>query len=66
MRQYAALITWLTIAKDMKIKHLEVISDSLLIINQINGEYVANNAKMVAYLEEVRKLTKEFEELKIA
>ena len=66
MRQYEALITGLTIAKDMKIKHLEVISDSLLIVNQINGEYVAKDAKMVAYLEVVRNLTKDFEEFKIA
>uniref|UniRef100_A0A803LVG9 RNase H type-1 domain-containing protein n=1 Tax=Chenopodium quinoa TaxID=63459 RepID=A0A803LVG9_CHEQI len=35
--EYEAPITGLTVAKDMKIKNLEVISDSLLIVNQING-----------------------------
>ncbi|XP_021723894.1 uncharacterized protein LOC110691280 [Chenopodium quinoa] len=44
----------------MRIKHQEVISDSLLIVNQINGEYAAKDAKMVAYLEVVRNLIKEF------
>uniref|UniRef100_A0A803MTY3 RNase H type-1 domain-containing protein n=1 Tax=Chenopodium quinoa TaxID=63459 RepID=A0A803MTY3_CHEQI len=60
IREYEALITRLTIAKDMRIKHQEVISDSLLIVNQINGEYAAKDAKMVAYLEVVRNLIKEF------
>uniref|UniRef100_A0A803N8H7 RNase H type-1 domain-containing protein n=1 Tax=Chenopodium quinoa TaxID=63459 RepID=A0A803N8H7_CHEQI len=49
----------------MKIQHLEVISNSLLMVNQINGEYATKDAMMVAYLEVTRKLIKEFKEFKI-
>uniref|UniRef100_A0A803N973 RNase H type-1 domain-containing protein n=1 Tax=Chenopodium quinoa TaxID=63459 RepID=A0A803N973_CHEQI len=49
----------------MKIQHLEVISESLLMVNQVNGEYAAKDARMVAYLEVTKKLIKEFKEFKI-
>uniref|UniRef100_A0A803N6C4 RNase H type-1 domain-containing protein n=1 Tax=Chenopodium quinoa TaxID=63459 RepID=A0A803N6C4_CHEQI len=58
--EYEALITGLTVARDMKIQHLEVISDSLLMVNQINGEYAAKDTRMIAYLEVTKKLIKEF------
>ncbi|XP_021773363.1 uncharacterized protein LOC110737311 [Chenopodium quinoa] len=63
--EYEALITRLTVAKDMKIQHLEVISDSLLMVNQVNGEYATKDARMIAYLEVTKKLIKEFKEFKI-
>uniref|UniRef100_A0A803N8R3 RNase H type-1 domain-containing protein n=1 Tax=Chenopodium quinoa TaxID=63459 RepID=A0A803N8R3_CHEQI len=63
--EYEALIRGLTVARDMKIQHLEVISDSLLMVNQINGEYAAKDARMITYLEVTRKLIKEFKEFKI-
>uniref|UniRef100_A0A803N8R7 RNase H type-1 domain-containing protein n=1 Tax=Chenopodium quinoa TaxID=63459 RepID=A0A803N8R7_CHEQI len=34
-------------------------------VNQINGEYAAKDARMIAYLEVTRKLIKEFKEFKI-
>ncbi|XP_021721465.1 uncharacterized protein LOC110689023 [Chenopodium quinoa] len=63
--EYEALITGLTVARDMKIQHLEVISDSLLMVNQINEEYAAKDARMIAYLEVTRRLIKGFKEFKI-
>uniref|UniRef100_A0A803N1R0 RNase H type-1 domain-containing protein n=1 Tax=Chenopodium quinoa TaxID=63459 RepID=A0A803N1R0_CHEQI len=48
----------------MKIQHLEVISDSLLMVNQMNGVH-NKGCQDDSYLEVTRKLIKEFKEFKI-
>ena len=63
--EYETLIVGLTVAKDMNIKKINVKSDSLLIVSQINGTYAAKDSKMTAYLDVVKKLVKEFDKCKI-
>ncbi|XP_074342262.1 uncharacterized protein LOC141679746 [Apium graveolens] len=45
--EYEALIMGLTIAKDMKIKNVDVNYDSLLVVNHVKGSYEAKDLKMV-------------------
>ncbi|XP_074355902.1 uncharacterized protein LOC141695563 [Apium graveolens] len=59
--EYEALIIRLTTAVDMKIVHIEVNCDSLLIVNHVKGEYEAKDCKMLAYLEIDKELQGKFD-----
>ncbi|XP_074377664.1 uncharacterized protein LOC141719180 [Apium graveolens] len=55
----------LTIAKDMKIKNIDVNCDSLLVFNHVKGSYEAKDPKMVAYLDIIKGLTNYFDNFSI-
>ncbi|XP_074327864.1 uncharacterized protein LOC141665784 [Apium graveolens] len=59
--EYKVLIMGLTIAKDMKIKTINVNCDSLLIVNHVKRSYEAKDPKMVVYLEITKRLTNHFD-----
>ena len=48
--EYEAVLVGLNSAKKLKAKNLIVHCDLLLITSQINGEYMARDERMVAYL----------------
>ena len=48
--EYKVLIAGLNLAKEMKVKSLEIYSDSQLVICQITYEYQAWGEKTAAYL----------------
>ena len=58
--EYEALITGLKLAKEMKVKSLEIFSDSHLIVCQITNEYQAREEKMAAYLQKAKELLGSF------
>ncbi|XP_074298507.1 uncharacterized protein LOC141629394 [Silene latifolia] len=49
--EYEALILGLKLALDLKIRHLQVYSDSKLIVNHVNDCYEARDPRMMAYLD---------------
>ena len=49
--EYEALIEELELAKEMKVKSLDIFSDSQLIVCQITNKYQAREEKMTAYLQ---------------
>ncbi|GJY36509.1 reverse transcriptase domain-containing protein [Tanacetum coccineum] len=55
--EYEALIAGLRIAEQMGVKNLQANVDSRLVVNQVNGAYVAKEADMIRYLEKVKALT---------
>ncbi|XP_074327249.1 uncharacterized protein LOC141665167 [Apium graveolens] len=63
--EYEALIMGLVIAKDVKIRSIDVNCDSLLIINHVKGSYKAKDPKMVTYLDITKKLTNYFDNFNI-
>ncbi|XP_074327814.1 uncharacterized protein LOC141665730 [Apium graveolens] len=63
--EYEALIMGLIVAKNMKIKNIEVKCDSLLIVNHVKGCYEAKDSKMVAYLDITKRLTNCFDNFSI-
>ncbi|XP_074300577.1 uncharacterized protein LOC141631857 [Silene latifolia] len=54
--EYEALILGLKLALDLKIRHLQVCSDSKLIVNHINDCYEARDPRMMAYLDVAKEL----------
>jgi ribonuclease HI len=58
--EYEALLHGLRLAISLGIKQLLVYGDSLLVIQQVNKEWDCNKEMMDAYVQEVRKLEKNF------
>ncbi|GJZ37088.1 reverse transcriptase domain-containing protein [Tanacetum coccineum] len=55
--EYEALIAGLKIAEQMGVKNLQANVDSRLVVNQVNGTYVAKETDIIRYLEkDARKL----------
>lgn len=48
--EYKALLSSLQVAQEVGAKHLADLGDSLLITNQVNGTYEANDQRMKMYL----------------
>jgi ribonuclease HI len=56
MAEYAACIYGLEVAIDLRIKILEVFSDSALVISQVKGDWETRDSKLIPYKEHIRKL----------
>ncbi|XP_074299462.1 uncharacterized protein LOC141630572 [Silene latifolia] len=54
--EYEALILGLKLALYLKIRHLQVCSDSKLIVNHVNDCYEARDPRMMAYLDAAKEL----------
>ncbi|XP_074363400.1 uncharacterized protein LOC141703885 [Apium graveolens] len=63
--EYEALIIGLTTAIDLKITHISVYCDSLLIVNHVKGTYESKDEKMDEYLEIVKQLQGRFDDFTI-
>ena len=64
--EYEALLAGLRMAREMKVEKLEVRIDSLLVVNQMKGEYEAKGKKMKKYLREVNQLVKQFKKCQVS
>ncbi|KAI3759392.1 hypothetical protein L6452_07169 [Arctium lappa] len=58
--EYEALIAGLNMAHDLGATKLHVKSDSLLVVNQMNGYFAAKDSRMTAYLEITKDKSEEF------
>ena len=54
--EYEALIACLSLAREMRIQRIKILSDSQLVVNQINGNYQASDLKMTAYMKKALEL----------
>ncbi|KAJ9555927.1 hypothetical protein OSB04_010541 [Centaurea solstitialis] len=63
--EYEALIAGLDIAHKLGAKQLHVRSDSLLVTNQVNGEFQAKDSKMMMYLQVTKERIARFESFSI-
>ncbi|XP_074277369.1 uncharacterized protein LOC141601008 [Silene latifolia] len=63
--EYEALILGMQLALELAIRNLQVYSESLLIVNHINDEYVAKDLKMIAYLKVANELKQKFKDCKL-
>ncbi|XP_074306319.1 uncharacterized protein LOC141641561 [Silene latifolia] len=63
--EYEALILGLQLALDLKIRHLQVYSDSQLIVNHVNNSYAARDPTVMAYLEIAQALKLRFQTFNI-
>ena len=58
--EYEAALHGLRIAVELRVKRLQVYSDSALMINQLNKDWNCTNKKMDAYCAVIRKLEDKF------
>ena len=63
--EYEALISGLQVSLDLGVKHIEVKTDSLLIVNQVNGSFCAKDQWMFLYLDVINSLRSKFDSFKI-
>ena len=59
--EYEATLAGLRLAQSLKVKKIAIFSDSLLVVNQVNGTYEAKEAHIRKYLERVHKTLLSFE-----
>lgn len=58
--EYKALIKGLQLATELKANEVSVISDSELVVKQINGQYKVKNAQLLPLFREASKLSRGF------
>nr|GEX93134.1 reverse transcriptase domain-containing protein [Tanacetum cinerariifolium] len=63
--EYEALIAGIRIAKQMGIKNLQTHVDSCIVVNQVNGSYIAKEPGMIQYLGKVKTLANSFKKFSI-
>ena len=63
--EYEAVLTRLNTAKTLGAKNLVIHCDSLLIASQINGEYMARDERMAAYLLKVQQTITHFNMVRV-
>ncbi|XP_072080951.1 uncharacterized protein [Arachis hypogaea] len=63
--EYEALLGGLTLAREVGATRLEVCSDSQVVTSQVNGSYQARDLLLQRYLEKVRELTRQFQEITV-
>ncbi|KAA3467307.1 RNA-directed DNA polymerase (Reverse transcriptase), Ribonuclease H [Gossypium australe] len=63
MAEYEACIMGIHMAKEHKIKVIEVFGDSALVIYQLKGEWETRDSKLIDYQKLVLKLIKEFDDI---
>ncbi|XP_072084437.1 uncharacterized protein [Arachis hypogaea] len=63
--EYEALLGGLVLAREVGATRLEVCSDSQVVTVQVNGSYKARDSLLQKYLERVKELSKQFEEVTV-
>ena len=63
--EYEALIAGLGLAKEMGIKQIKILSDSQLVVNQMNDTYQTRDLKMTNYLKKAMELKEHFNKVNI-
>ena len=63
--EYEALLTGLRVTTEMGVDFLNAFNDSQLVVNQVQGDYLAKDTRMVAYLDEVKIMSRKIKDFKI-
>ncbi|XP_074265763.1 uncharacterized protein LOC141588208 [Silene latifolia] len=53
------------LALELGVRNLQIFSDSLLIVNHVNDEFIARDSKMIAYLKLAKELKQKFKDCKL-
>jgi ribonuclease HI len=61
--EYEAVLSAMEIAREMGITNLEIRSDSRVMVEQVNGSYAAQEARMLQYLNKVRQFYHYFDKV---
>ncbi|KAM1024886.1 hypothetical protein ACFX15_037429 [Malus domestica] len=58
--KYEALLACLRLAKHLRVKQIDIFSDSQLVVNQVTNNFDAKDSSMTAYLAQTQLLPKHF------
>ena len=58
--EYEALVAGLKLAKDIEAKRIEILADSMLVVQQLKGEHEVKDEGMIKYLQVVQSFVSEF------
>jgi ribonuclease HI len=61
--EYEAVLSAMEMAREMGIMNLEIRSDSRVVVEQVNGSYTAQEARISQYLEKVRQFYPNFDKV---
>jgi ribonuclease HI len=61
--EYEAVLSAMEISREMGITNLEIRSDSRVVVEQVNGSYAAQEARMLQYLTKVRQFYRYFDKV---
>jgi ribonuclease HI len=64
--EYEALLTGLEMAKVLGATELDVLSDSQLVVGEVNGDYEAKEGRMQRYLHQARHRISQFREVRLS
>ena len=63
--EYEALLAGLRVTIKLGVESLDTFSDSQLVVNQVQGDYLTKDFRMVAYLDEVKTISMKIRDLRI-
>ncbi|PSR86062.1 Ribonuclease [Actinidia chinensis var. chinensis] len=63
--KYETLLAGLRIAIELGMDSLDAFSDSQLVVNQVQGDYLTKDTQMVAYLDEVKTISEKIKDFRI-
>ena len=63
--EYEAMLAGLRLALSLEVKDVRIFSDSLLVVNQIKGQYEAKEEHIKKYLEWVRRTLSNFKSYEV-
>lgn len=58
--EYEVLLSWLSIAREMGARNIEIRSNSQVVVSHVQGSAEAQGEKMIQYLDKVRKCQSNF------
>ena len=62
--EYESLLAGLRVATELGVDSPDVFSDSQLMVNQVKGDYLTKNTRMVAYLDEMKIMSEKIRDFK--
>ena len=63
--EYESLLIELRVAMELRVNSLDTFNNYQLVVNQVQGDYLAKNTRMLAYLDEVNNVFRNIKDFKI-
>ena len=63
--KYEAFLAGLRVASELGVKSLDAFSDSQLVVNQVQGDYLTKVLQMMAYLDKLKAMSTKIKDFKI-
>ena len=65
MAEYEALLAELRVAMELEVESLDAYRDFQIVVNQVRGDYLTEDLRMLAYLDEVKVIAMKIKDFRI-